>query len=81
MSVTTNDILKAMQTPLLCKGPECDRLARVKGYCDSHYQQFQRTGTVKPLKKRGPRHCHCGEPVYGRGMCTSHYNRWLRYER
>ena len=35
-----------------CSGPKCQRPAKVKGKCMSHYSQWYRGGELKPIKEK-----------------------------
>ena len=37
----------------LCRAPECDGAQqRAGGLCEAHYKQLQRTGSLRPVKRR-----------------------------
>lgn len=63
-----------------CGGPECDRPVRARGYCEMHYRQWRKTGTVKKLRgRRKPcRVGECGKPSHARELCPKHYYRLLK---
>lgn len=69
----------------LCKRDGCDRRARAKGYCQTHYYQERRTGgtfdILSPGRERPP--CSedgCDAAVMARDWCASHYRlNWGRH--
>ncbi len=58
-----------------CDFPECGRPHEAYGWCNGHYQQFQKGQVLKPLRVRGGR-CSvpgCTNPNYGNDLCCAHY--------
>lgn len=49
-----------------CLDQSCSRRATKRGYCDSHYRQWARTGATRPLRQRLENCLVCGcATVYG----------------
>lgn len=67
-------------TAVTCTEPDCERLARGRGLCGTHYQFRRRRGTLPPLPSR-PVTCTapgCDDPIRpggARGLCPKHYQR------
>lgn len=63
-----------------CAVQTCDRVAVSRGWCDTHYRRWRRTGTTDdPV--RGPTVCTvdgCEAKVDARGLCHGHHQRLLR---
>lgn len=60
-----------------CTGPNCDRFAKTRGMCGTHYNQWRvhgRTSVIEPrMKPSGP--CTfegCERPQYAKGLCEGH---------
>jgi hypothetical protein len=68
-----------------CRAAGCDRpVAYVgTGVCQAHYFRLRRTGTLglEPIRARrtGCEIPGCGRRHDARGLCATHYSRWLRY--
>ena len=65
----------------VCAVEYCDRRARARGWCDSHYRRWQRTGDPGEgaIRPPLPDFCcilGCGRRCYARGMCELHHRRW-----
>ncbi len=72
--------LAAPKPTAICSDPECDQVARSRGWCGTHYTR-QRLGQPMGLVERRVTH-RAGEPCAGpecphlsvkRGLCGSHY--------
>ncbi len=78
-----------------CAARQCDRPARVGGYCNAHYNRLTRTGSTmedRPINAR-KRRCwkyppngecsaiECERPLYSRFLCEPHYRRLIRRNR
>lgn len=73
-----------------CSVPECGRPVRGKGYCESHYSRFRRTGTAgdatfqtytRAEGQFGPE-CQadgCSAATKSHGFCAKHYRRFTRH--
>jgi hypothetical protein len=72
---------KAIRT---CAADGCDRRLYGSGYCSTHYRQFAKTGTTRPIREyklalgavcavEG-----CDQPMKAKGYCNIHYNRVRR---
>lgn len=62
-----------------CQAGGCERAAYARGFCERHYRQELRTGSVQP--DRAPTECAvegCGRKAVTRGWCHGHYLRWSR---
>lgn len=63
-----------------CAVEGCERNAVSRGWCDTHYRRWRRSGsTDDPV--RGPTVCTvegCEHRVDARGLCHGHHQRWLR---
>ena len=78
---------------LVCAAPGCDRGARAKGYCLTHYARVRRNGDLesrvrvaRPREKSGTRQrrtgCSvegCGNRHKGHGFCDKHLGRFKRF--
>ncbi len=65
--------------PSLCAAPECVESVYARGYCERHYRQLLRTGSVRP--DAAPARCAvhgCDRVAEARGWCHGHYLRWVR---
>jgi hypothetical protein len=68
-----------------CSVPTCDRDARVRGWCKTHYNRWKRHGDVRPdvpLRQPKPDHCTvdgCYRPVARKGLCWTHAKRLKKY--
>lgn len=76
------------QSTRTCAVEGCDGEARIRGWCQRHYDRWYRKGDPGgpfPPKKVGPDVCRvegCDRlliPPYGRGMCSLHYQRWRKH--
>jgi hypothetical protein len=63
----------------ICSGPECQKRAVARGYCQAHYLQLRLGRDLQPLRaytKRPPAVCsveHCGVPTRSSsGLCVTH---------
>lgn len=62
----------------------CERPARTRGWCHTHYYRWYRTGdpgAAALLRSSRPDHCivvDCDKPVHGCGLCNMHYRRKQR---
>lgn len=62
-----------------CSFPECPKAHKAHGYCASHYQQFQRGESLRPLQLREydrPEICvepGCEKAAHTKGLCKAHY--------
>lgn len=68
-----------------CKVDDCERTARQRGICATHYRRWRETGVVggpiEPRTKNAGLTCKtevCGRPAKERGWCMQHYQRWHR---
>lgn len=75
-----------MATLRICSIPDCDKPAKQKGWCWSHYARWHRHGD--PLAGRAPNitaipdTCTiegCDSAHYARGYCVAHYTRQIRH--
>ena len=70
-----------------CAADGCDRRLYGSGYCRTHYQQFAKTGTTRPIREYktwSAGTCSvdgCEGKHWARGYCRMHYNRVTRYGR
>lgn len=69
-----------------CLGPGCNRLPKARGLCDSHLQQFYRTGTMWPLGQPPVRMVVCADceqlvEHYAKDRCNPCYQRYSRARR
>lgn len=69
-----------------CSSDDCDRSVYARGYCRTHYNQFLKTGTTRPIMPGGATRALCSvegcdEPRKAKGFCKKHYNHWHRYGR
>ena len=72
-----------------CSEPECERPARARGFCHSHYRAARKTGQIE-LLPRAPirlavtgettcKHKGCRQKRFSRGLCAHHYGiAWRR---
>jgi hypothetical protein len=73
---------KAIRT---CAADGCDRRLYGSGYCSTHYRQFAKTGTTRPIreyKKASGGTCSvegCENKHHAKGYCKLHWNRVVRY--
>ena len=70
----------------VCTVQDCGRKHKARGYCQTHYMQFQRglsdLGPIKVRVRDKPDCCvedGCGYPVKAKGLCMMHYQRSLRH--
>lgn len=68
----------------LCAIADCDKTARKRGWCYTHYSRWQRHGDPSYTQPRviGVAECSidgCDGNVFGRGWCSLHWTRWRRY--
>lgn len=74
-----------MTTPKICSIEGCGKPATKRGWCDTHYARFRRTGspvgsTKKPLVSSFKCEIEgCGNSVRTGGLCTAHYKRNIRH--
>lgn len=65
-----------------CAHPNCDRRHCAKGYCNTHYLQFKRTGKTQDIASRytgdGCKEPGCRNSHKAKGLCGKHYNRALK---
>ena len=55
-----------------CNESDCDRVAHTRGFCNRHYTEKRRSGTLPELDARI---CFLdGEPANRSGVCAKHYN-------
>ena len=70
-----------------CAADGCDRRLYGSGYCSTHYRQFAKTGTTRPIreyKKGSGGTCSvegCERKHHAKGYCKLHWNRVVRYGR
>lgn len=69
-----------------CTVSGCDRKHKARGYCQTHYMQFQRgvpiSETIRSRERLKPDCCvkdGCSDPVKAKGLCATHYQRLLRH--
>lgn len=72
-----------------CSIEGCDRPARAKQFCNTHYYRWRRCGDPMPDVPIGevpPRNKQdtctiddCKKPATAKQMCSMHYNRWRRH--
>lgn len=63
-----------------CSFDGCKNQAHARGWCKSHYSQWRRTGTLKPLG-RTPKPCafeSCDRLARSRGLCVAHRSQQKR---
>lgn len=64
----------------ICSVEDCDRPAKSRGWCSTHYKRWRRHGDLSdpaPL----PDLCAvegCARARHSRGWCVAHYSRWAR---
>lgn len=70
----------------ICTVEGCKRPHKARGYCNTHYFQWKRTGEISlEINTRvriKPAHCTvegCTNPVKGKGLCGMHWMRNLRH--
>jgi hypothetical protein len=59
-----------------CSVPECGKRTVARGWCQTHYQRWQRTGSIEPRVLNKPESClrvGCHKPPARRGLCRAHY--------
>lgn len=64
----------------ICAVDGCPRAARCRGWCNTHYERWRRTGSTADPERH--EHCTiagCGRPYYGSGWCSLHYKRWYKH--
>lgn len=66
-----------------CEFPECGKSSVAKGWCDTHYRQFRKTGRVTSYTPCVSNQGKCSvEECQGisrkSGMCIKHYQRYRR---
>ena len=62
-----------------CVVDACERSAKVRGLCRSHYGAAHYRGELDRHPRRERATCtvaECGRPAKGRGLCTAHYQRY-----
>ena len=69
-------------TVALCAVEICDRSAKARGWCHSHYDRWRRTGEVRadePLRGFNPgaqcAHDECDRPMWAKGLCQNHHRK------
>lgn len=72
----------------ICSEPDCQRSARARGMCQTHYGTLYRAGKLTPLPRRPPqlaaegeRACErdgCDRKRFSRGLCAHHYGKAWR---
>ena len=70
-----------MKAIRICAAIDCDRAARSRGYCKTHYSRLLRTGTVGDDPIHRDVKCSvdgCESKHAGRGYCAKHYKRLIR---
>ena len=77
------------QAKTSCSVKSCDKPARTKGLCGTHYERLRLTGDVQaktPIGKTTDRDqreaCKvedCERPAMARGWCQKHYLRWRKH--
>jgi hypothetical protein len=70
-----------MASRFMCSIVECDKPRFSKGYCQSHYNRFHRTGSPLEKPDTRPKFCSvedCHRKVRAKGCCTLHYGRLAR---
>lgn len=80
-AATENEV--RMQDNGTCRADGCERAAKIKGWCNPHYQRVHRHGDPqvhKPLRPEKPTvPClvkGCDRPVHALAYCQRHYQRW-----
>lgn len=70
-----------MSNTATCSIPDCQKLARTRGWCAAHYARWCKHGD--PQHERPPRKpcsvADCERDTESRGLCTLHYQRWFRH--
>ena len=59
-----------------CTIEGCDRSFYARGYCNTHFSKFKRTGVLVNLPPREPLYCSkigCKEKHSAKGLCQKHY--------
>lgn len=71
-----------------CSVEECERPKYARGWCDAHYERWQKTGDIRPdvpiesRQKRKGLTCkvrECTRPVIARGLCVGHVRRMDKF--
>lgn len=65
-----------------CKIIACEEVAKIRGYCRSHYKQAMQNGVIKSTRLKGvDRYCtfeDCDKPHKGKGYCRGHLSQLTR---
>lgn len=69
-----------------CSVENCEKEARHKGWCTTHYKRWWRHGDVNHCETNWQQHSTClvdgcGNPPKSLGLCALHYQRQNRYGR
>jgi hypothetical protein len=69
-----------MDVTTACSVASCERPAVTRGWCQSHYLRWYRTGDVQPdrplAQRRADESCTvpgCDRPTRVRGLCPTHF--------
>lgn len=70
---------------LLCAALSCDRPAKKRGFCNTHYQRWRKHGTDgldEPIRVQVASICGisgCEKRVHAHGFCSVHNHRFMRH--
>lgn len=62
-----------------CSVEGCQRRAKSRGWCNTHYERWRRGGSVDVHPERVCELGGCDRKHYGRGLCRMHWERWRRH--
>lgn len=70
-----------MPRDVICSVIGCERLAKARGWCGTHYERWRKTGDLTCGKRKYPVDAVCAvdgceKPRKGREWCATHYARW-----
>lgn len=62
-----------------CKAPNCDKDARLNGYCPKHNYQMKKHGRVTDGEIKQCKVENCTRKYHGNGYCRVHYDHIRKY--
>lgn len=77
--------MASLQSENRCAVDGCERLAKTRGWCNTHYERWRLGREVNmagDLRKKPPKPCAvegCDTRATARGWCEKHYARWQTY--